>query len=423
MLESWTLPLIIAMFSLGYLAIICESFLRVNKATTALALASCLWLILNVSADFGQTATQQNLKEHFLGICEFIFFLWGAMIIVEIINDHKGLEVISHFLNVRSKRLQLWLFGFFSFFLSAILDNLTTTIVMITIIRKLCPDPEERKILGGAVVIAANAGGAWTPIGDVTTTMLWIGGQVTTVPLMKELLMPSALCVIASFFVLNFYLKGKTLASKQVKKLQIDSKGVCMGCLGFLALVSVPVFKVLTGFPPFVGMLLAMSLLGIISDLVDRTYKEEHPPFHRILHRVDTSTILFFLGILLSVDALETSGILHVLAQWTNETFSSVTSIAFSVGVFSSIIDNVPLVKACMGMYSLEQYPQNHSFWQLIAYSAGVGGNLLVIGSAAGIAFMGMERVGFFWYIKHISFAALVGYLAGFGYYLLQQAL
>ena len=418
MFDGFSLTLILTLFFLGYLAIICEAFLGVNKTTTSLALASFLWFILNISGGAtGHEMSLIELKGHFLNICEFIFFLWGAMIIVEIINEYKGLDSISYFLNVESKRLQLWLIGFFSFFLSSVLDNLTTTIVMLSIIRKLVPEAEDKKIMGAAVVIAANAGGAWTPIGDVTTTMLWIGGQITPLPIMKSLFLPSAICASVSLFLLSGFIHGKTRFPKEMKNLQIHPKSIFMGLLGFLALLIVPAFKIMTGFPPFVGMLLVMSVMGIISDIIGDGKTGDHHPFHRIMTRVDTSTILFFLGILLSVDALETSGLLQSLAQGMNQIFSNSNLIPFSVGIVSSLIDNVPLVQACMGMYSQEVFPKDASFWHLIAYSAGVGGNLLIIGSAAGIAFMGIEKVSFFWYVKRVSLAAFIGYVAGFLFY------
>jgi Na+/H+ antiporter NhaD/arsenite permease-like protein len=418
MLENATILLIVTLFSLGYCVVITEAFLNINKAITALLLGSVLWFILGLSSEFAFSDTFANLEHHVLQIAEFLLFLWGAMIIVEIMNAHHALNMISSMLSITSKKLRFWCIGIITFFCSSLLDNLTTTIVMVSIVQKLCKDIDERKITGCAVVIAANAGGAWTPIGDVTTTMLWIGGQVSTLALMKNLFIPSIACVGASLLWLSHSIHGREEKCLEIAN-GVTKKSLFIGILGILALVIVPVLKIFTGIPPYLGMLLSMSVMGMISDLMKPTLDGKKLAFHEIIHRVDTSTILFFLGILVSVAALDRAGILSALAMKLDTMFDHAAAVPFVIGLCSAVIDNVPLVAASISMYPLDIYPKDDRFWHLIAYAAGIGGNLLIIGSAAGVALMGMEKVSFFWYIKRVTLAAFIGYIVGFACYLL----
>jgi Na+/H+ antiporter NhaD/arsenite permease-like protein len=401
------------LFLLGYSAIVFEGLLAINKTTTALALAFLMWTSIHASHGLSDEFALSALHTQFADICEFIFFVWGAMIIVEIINEHKGLEVVSYFLHGKSAKSQHWIMCFFAFFLSSVLDNLTTTIVMLSILGKKCENSDNRRLIGAACVLAANCGGAWTPIGDVTTTMLWIGGQISTIPLIKQLFLPSFCCAFASTLFLSRMITNEAVKVSAPPE-KISAKSVLIGVLGVCSLVFVPIFKILTGFPPYVGMLLSMSVVGVISDVIDGPNKYGHLPFYRVMQRVESSTILFFMGILLSVGALEAAGVLGQLTQVVSVYIQKPAEISFLVGIVSALIDNVPLVKACMGMYSTALYPKNHELWMQLAYTAGVGGNLLIIGSASGIIFMDKEKVGFLWYFKRITPIAFASYILGF---------
>ncbi len=409
----------IAVFVIGYFFITIESITHINKATVALMIAIICWVLKFADK---HESNPSLLAEHLANISQVVFFLLGALSIVEIINVHKGFSIISKFVSVSSKRKLLWTMGFITFFLSAVLDNLTTTIVMVSLLCKLVKPSEDRWIIGGGIVIAANAGGAWTPIGDVTTTMLWIGGQISSVAILKGLFLPSIACMLASLVPLTFMLQDTVEPSSETKSDETPEPwGVFIFFLGIGSLIFVPVFKLLTGLPPFVGVFLGLSIMWIVTDLVHSRYDgREHLRVPYVFTRIDLSSTLFFLGILLAVGALDSAGILASLAAWLDATVGNVTVIAGSIGIASAIVDNVPLVAATMGMYGLEQYPVDAPFWQLIAFCAGTGGSILIIGSAAGVVFMGMEKVDFFWYLRKISFSALIGYLVGMGVYLLQ---
>lgn len=310
--------------------------------------------------------------------------------------------------------------GLVAFFLSSVLDNLTTTIVMITVLRKLIDDSEDRLIIGSGVVIAANAGGAWTPIGDVTTTMLWIGGQVSTLSIMYKLFLPSFVCLIVALLGLSFLLKGD-FAKKYIHDIpqKLEPMGKLVFFMGIAALVFVPIFKVVTGLPPFMGMFFGLSIMWITTDLVHRGYHDRlHLRMTQVFTKIDLSSLLFFIGILLAIDALDAAHILEHLAASLQRTIGNDNIIATSIGLASAVIDNVPLVAASMGMYPLTQHPIDSHFWNLVAYCAGTGGSILIIGSAAGVVFMGMEKVNFMWYFKRISLSALAGYFAGILVYL-----
>ncbi len=415
---SWVM---IFVFILGYFLITIEHITHINKATIALMMAVACWVL-----QFGNETvlSEENLSflgHHLANISQVVFFLLGALTIVEIINVHHGFDMISQILRVQSKRKVLWVFGALAFVLSAILDNLTTTVVMITLLREMVKEGEDRLLIGGGVVVAANAGGAWTPIGDVTTTMLWIGGEISTLNIMKILLLPSIICMIVAIGCLSWMLSGKFQAKKLNAKEKSEPIGRFIFYLGIGSLVFVPIFKILTGLPPFMGMLFGLSVMWLITDIIHyREDSQNHLRVPSVLTRIDLSGVLFFLGILLAINALETAGLLEMLAKYLDTTIGNTSMIAALIGLASAVVDNVPLVAATMGMYDMSQYPVDHSLWQLIAYCAGTGGSILLIGSAAGVVFMGMEKVDFVWYIKRISIPALLGYFAGMVIYLIE---
>jgi NhaD family Na+/H+ antiporter len=408
--------LMILIFILGYFFITIEHVTKINKTSIALLMAIICWLLQFINHIESHKSNLNYLAEHLANISQVIFFLLGALTIVEIINAHKGFKLISNMIRFRSKRKLLWFLGIISFFLSSVLDNLTTTIVMVTLLRKLASEGEDRLLIGGAAVIAANAGGAWTPIGDVTTTMLWIGGQLSTLAVMKVLFLPSIACLIVGLLVLSFSLQGEFSQANQKEENTMEPMGTTVFWLGIGCLIFVPIFKIATGLPPFMGMIFGLGFMWLFTDIVHSRYEHrKHLLVPHIMTRIDISGVLFFLGILLAIDALHTAGLLQSLANWMDHTIANSDVIAIVIGLVSAIIDNVPLVAAAMGMYGLSQYPTDSSFWNLIAYCAGTGGSILVIGSAAGVAFMGLERVQFFWYMRRIGFAALLGYFAGIG--------
>lgn len=419
LINAYTLGMI-AIFVLGYAALTFEHVLRINKTTIALLMGIGCW-ILQFTNDIVYDSPDENmnfLTHHLANISQVIFFLLGALTVVELISSHNGFKIISDNINVKSKRQLLWVLGVITFFLSAVLDNLTTTIVMISLIQKIIKDKEDRWLIGGAIVVAANAGGAWTPIGDVTTTMLWIGGQVTSVGVIKSLFLPSLACFIASFLCISYMLKGDITYPAKEDTEAVEPLGNLIFALGIGALIFVPVFKLLTGLPPFMGIMFGLGVLWLVTDIAHRRDKNRHHlRVEHVITKIDMSGVLFFFGILLCINALETAGLLTGLAHWLDHKIGNTDLIATMIGIASAIVDNVPLVAASMGMYSMEQYPQDSSFWKLIAYCAGTGGSMLIIGSAAGVVFMGLEKVDFVWYFRRISFAALVGYFAGIGVY------
>uniref|UniRef100_A0A0E0EPD3 Citrate transporter-like domain-containing protein n=1 Tax=Oryza meridionalis TaxID=40149 RepID=A0A0E0EPD3_9ORYZ len=349
------------------------------------------------------------------------------MTIVEIIDAHQGFKLVTDNISTRNPRTLLWVIGFVTFFLSSILDNLTSTIVMVSLLRKLVPPSEYRKLLGAVVVISANAGGAWTPIGDVTTTMLWIHGQITTLNTMQGLFLPSVVSLAVPLALMSLTSEANGSSQKSSSLLsseQMAPRGQLVFAVGLGALVFVPVFKALTGLPPFMGMMLGLAILWILTDAIhygDSGRQRLKVP--QALSRIDTQGVLFFLGILMSVGSLESAGILRQLANYLDANIPNADLIASAIGVASAIIDNVPLVAATMGMYDLTSFPQDADFWQLVAFCAGTGGSMLIIGSAAGVAFMGMEKVDFFWYFRKVSGFALAGYAAGIITYLAAQNL
>ncbi len=407
--------IILIAFSIGYALIALESQIKINKAAIALFTGVIIWTTY-ILFNSGPEEVVQQLIEHIGDISQIIFFLLGAMTIVELIDSYNGFDVITRQIKTNDKRILLVILSFLTFFLSSVLDNLTTTIVMVTLTRKLIDDKKDRLFFIGMIVIAANSGGAWTPIGDITTTMLWIGGQITTVNIMQKLFLPSLLSMIVPLSIIFFWIKGhfqKMSNSNQQSTVPNLEKNVVF-FTGISALVFVPVFKSITHLPPFIGMLFGLSVLWIVTELLNRNRAhEEKITVTNALRKIDIPSILFFLGILIAVTGLESTGLLSRLAAHLMSSVGNLKIIAMALGVLSAIIDNVPLVAASMGMYDLQTYPADHYFWELIAYCAGTGGSILIIGSAAGVAAMGIGKVDFFWYLKNISLVALIGYLSG----------
>lgn len=414
---------VIIIFIVGYLLIALEHPIKVNKTATALITGVLCWTFFAL-ANSDQAFIKSELSHHLSEISGILFFLIGAMTIVELVDAHQGFRFITDIIKTTDVRKLLWIVCVVTFFLSSILDNLTTAIVMVSLTRKLVFDRERRLFFAGMIIIAANAGGAWSPIGDVTTTMLWIGGQISSAAIVTQTFIPSLVCLLVPMMYLTFTLKGKLEPGDDSSDGQLGSSGAgkLMLTVGVIALVSVPVFKSITHLPPYMGMMLGLAVLWIVSEFVnpdaDEAEKKQFTAGHA-LSRIDTSGVLFFMGILLAVGALESMGTLHHFATWLNETIGDNRIIISMIGVVSAIVDNVPLVAACMGMYSLEIYPMDHMIWEYLAYCAGTGGSILVIGSAAGVAVMGMEKLDFIWYLKKISFLAVIGYAAGAAAFLL----
>jgi Na+/H+ antiporter NhaD/arsenite permease-like protein len=358
----------------------------------------------------------EELSLHLGAVSEILFFLLGAMTIVELVDAHHGFKVITDRITTRNSRALLWVLSIITFFLSAILDNLTTSIVMVSLLRKLINDQEQRKFYAGMVIIAANAGGAWSPLGDVTTTMLWIGGQISAVAIIMQLIIPSLVCLLVPLLVISMRMKGNLKGEALEMEGDTHEKSTLMLIIGVGGLIFVPIFKTVTHLPPYMGMLLALGVVWITSELInsDKDDEERHAytPAHA-LSKIDTSSVLFFLGILIAIGALEATHLLTNLAEWMSATIGNLDIIVFTIGLASAVIDNVPLVAATMGMYDLTAFPQDSKLWEFLAYCAGTGGSVLIIGSAAGVAVMGMEKIDFVWYIKRISLLALIGYVAG----------
>lgn len=415
MLHTW----LILFFSLGYLAIIFERFLHVNKAAIALTMGAVCWLFYFVHLPPGNS--QDSFAVQIYDVSQIILFLLAAMVIVELIDSHHGFKMITDMLYTASKRRMLWFLIGMSFFMSAVLDNLTTMIVMVSLLKKLFNNKQERWFIGSLLVITVNAGGAWTPIGDVTTTMLWINNKITTVATIKSLFLPSLTCAALAGLLGMFYFKGNHHAKPASFHLPMEPGGRQVLFMGIGSLVLIPVWKGIFDLPPFLGALLGLGTLWLATDIMHHRHGEErwHLRVLHILTKIDISGILFFLGILLAIDSLTEAGILKEFASWLNQIIPSERGIAILIGLISSVIDNVPLVAATMGMYERTQFPTDAPFWQMIAYAAGTGGSVLIIGSAAGVAFMGLEKVDFIWYLKHISWIALISYFAGFAVYFL----
>ena len=445
-MSSLTIAIIVC-FVIGYLFIATESLTKVNKAAIALLMFVVCWTLFMVDPGSyfpglqGQeliNAVSASIEEHLGSTSTTLFFLMGAMTIVEIVDQNGGFNWVRNVMHTKSKRALLWRIAFMTFILSAILDNLTTSIVMIMILRKLVHDHKDRIIFASLVIIAANSGGAFSPIGDVTTIMLWNKGVITAAGVISEILVPSIISMVVPALILQLGLKGE-LDNEDPMKVKSDYEVLdftskqrkAVFIIGVGGLMLVPVFKTITHLPPFVGILLVLGVLWTVTEVFYRNLHRENDRegtqkrVSNLLHNIDMSTILFFLGILMAVACLEDVGVLTALGKFLNDTFNGnhylVTGI---IGVLSSVIDNVPLVAGCMGMYPVQAVGDmavDGIFWQLLAYCAGVGGSILIIGSAAGVVVMGLEKITFGWYMKHVSWIAFAGYLAGIiSYYLIR---
>jgi NhaD family Na+/H+ antiporter len=420
---------LIIVFVITYLLITLEHPLGINKSATALLGAGLLWTIYAVS---NTAPVTHELSESLVATAQIVFFLLGAMTIVEVIDAHQGFDVITRRINTTSLTGLLWLICTITFFLSAVLDNLTTTIVMVSLLRKLLDKREDRLMFAGMVVIAANAGGAWSPIGDVTTTMLWIGGQITAANIVKNLFIPSVVNLLIPLLALGYMMRGRPveapapISPADNNEITSPAERMVVFCLGMGVLIAVPLFKTLTHLPPFMGVLFGLGLVWLVADLMHKDKDEDQKGQFTLTHaltRIDMSSIIFFVGILLAVATLEHTHLLASLAGWLDQTIGRLDVIVTLIGFISAIVDNVPLVAAAMGMYDLNTHPADSFLWEFLAYCAGTGGSILIIGSAAGVAAMGLERIDFIWYLKRISWLALLGYLAGAAIYVVQFSL
>jgi Na+/H+ antiporter NhaD/arsenite permease-like protein len=473
--------LILLIFVLGYLAIALEHPLKINKTASALIVGVLTWTVYILNADtilnlsfspsWGELGNQvknildhikpslsenqwissgwadkisvfnepyhfviEELEHHLIEISEILFFLLGAMTIVEIIDQHEGFKVITDKITTTNKVKLLWIIAVITFFMSAVLDNLTTTIVMVALLKKLIHDQKTRWFFVSMVVLAANSGGAWSPIGDVTTIMLWIGGQITALSIMGQILLPSIVSIVVPLAIVSFSMKGEVKRPVKLsseKSYTTYKERMIVFTFGVGALLFVPVFKTITHLPPYMGMLFGLGVLWVVTEIMHKSKTPEingRLKVFNIIRRVDTPTVLFFLGILSAVACLQSAGHLNIMAGWLNNHLGNVYTINMAIGMLSSVVDNVPLVAGAMGMYDIALpgatgYPamfvQDGSFWELLAFCAGTGGSILIIGSAAGVAAMGLEKIDFIWYLKKISLLAILGYVSGIGTYYL----
>lgn len=417
--------LIIIVFLLAYIVIAFEHSFKINKTAPALLSGALCWTIYILFSSDKDIVSEQLLEDMgaFSGI---LFFLMGAMTIVEIVDLHGGFNVITELIKQTNKRKLLWIISGIAFFLSPVLDNLTTAIVVVSLLQKLIADPRERLYFVGMIVVAANAGGAWSPIGDVTTTMLWLGGQITAGNIIKVLLIPSIVSVVVPLLIVTPRFSGHIVRPELPSGISAVERRQQLIVLvtGITVLVLVPVFKTLTHLPPYMGILVGLGIMWVVAEKISAS--KEHEEAYKLspayaLRKIDSASILFFLGILLSIAALERIGLLHSLAKGMDDVIGNKNAIVLIMGVLSSVIDNVPLMAAAQGMYSLNTFPVDDPLWEFLAYCTGTGGSILIIGSAAGVAVMGIAKVDFFWYLKKISWVALAGYLAGAAAFLIMQ--
>jgi Na+/H+ antiporter NhaD/arsenite permease-like protein len=421
------ITILLIVFALGYLAITLEHTIKINKSATALITAVICWTLIISNAASKELIIEQ-LSHHLSSISEIVFFLLGAMTIVEIIDAHDGFQNITESIKTTNKTKLIWLISVITFFLSAVLDNLTTTIVMISILNKLIEDKKTKWLLLGLVIISSNANGAWSPIGDVTTTMLWIGGQISPLNIIQQTFLASLVSMIVPTLIINYIIKGNIELKPNVENnLNFNTNSfernlifyVGIGCLLF-----VPIFKTITHLPPYMGILLSLGIIWTITELIHKRKQDNEKGILSVSHalrKIDTPSILFFFGILMSISSLEVIGILPQMASTLNSSVGNINVVAICIGLLSAVFDNVPLVAALQSMYSLNDYPQDHYFWELLAFTAGTGGSCLIIGSAAGVAVMGIEKIDFFWYLKKMSWIALIGFIAGVGTFLIQH--
>lgn len=427
----------IIVFVLGYLAIALEHPIRIDKAASALVAGTVCWALYAFMASGAHDhGVEEHLLHHLSEIASILFFLMGAMTIVELVDGHQGFSVITDKIKTTNKVKLIWIVAVLTFFFSAVLDNLTTSIVMVSLLRKLIDDKETRWFFAGVIVIAANAGGAWSPIGDVTTTMLWIGGQITAGAVIKGVFLCSLVCMVVPLLIVSFRLKGNVTRPEKVIGVghgHVDipeNEKRLVFFAGVLGLLFVPVFKTVTHLPPFMGMMLSLGVLWILTERLHRNKISEDKQGLSVLtalRKIDTASVLFFLGILLAVSSLQSAGQLGMVADSLDGVFDTTThagvyGINIVIGLLSSIVDNVPLVAAAMGMYSIGDgyFVQDGLFWEFLAYCAGTGGSALIIGSAAGVAVMGIEKIDFIWYLKRITGLAVIGYLAGAAWYIFE---
>jgi Na+/H+ antiporter NhaD/arsenite permease-like protein len=413
---------LIACFVIGYLAITLEHKLKLDKAAIALLTGVGCWTIFAIGGDQTQhQGLESGLAHHLSEVASILFFLLGAMTIVQLMDDYHAFDQLAKIINIKNKRIFIWQVSWMTFFISSALDNLTTTIIMVTLVGKIVADRDYRLYVVGMIIIAANAGGAWSPIGDVTTTMLWMGKQIDAITVIKDLLLPSIVCTVVPLLALWPKTNGPLDIQTSVKDPEAKSYSVSrqrlMFFVGLSGLLFVPIFKTVTHLPPYMGMMGALAIIWLVTALISKRddRSEQKEAVHQALERIDTPTIFFFFGILISVAALQQAGILLEVGKWLDLHIANPQFINVLIGFFSAIFDNVPLVAAIQNMYSLNQFPTNDPYWTLLAYTAGTGGSMLIIGSAAGVAAMGIERISFGEYLRKISWLALIGYLAGVG--------
>ncbi len=420
------IPILLLVAILGYLSIIFESPIRINKTITAILTGALCWIVIAIFNPGNAPLISEKLITYFGEIAGLLIFLLGAMTIVELIDLHKGFTVITHRIRTKSVLELLWIVGFVTFILSALLDNLATAIIMVTLLKKLMPKGEVRMTLAGIVVIAANAGGAFSPIGDVTTTLLWIGGQVSALGIVKILILPSIMVLLVPLIIASYRMKGFAVLRAQISMADAKREEKMKGSLsvfsaGVIGLVLVPVIKTITGLPPFIGVLVSLSMVSLVSIVYHRNKTQDEKDKYSVataLSKVDVSSILYFMGILLMVFALQEVHILSQLAAFLETHLPNNNLMIIAIGILSSLVDNGSLVAATQGMFSLTEFPIDNSLWEFIALCAGTGGSMLIIGSAAGIAIMEKEKMTFMWYFKKITPLAIAGYIAGIVTYL-----
>ncbi len=424
------MTMVAVVFVLAYSMIALEHPIKINKSATALLAAGLMWTLYSFASPLGAEGVSHQLTEKLAETAAIVFFLICAMTIVEVTDSHGGFEVITSRIKATKLTSLLWIIGFIAFYLSSILDNMTTTIVMVALMKRLLKEHKQRLFFAGIIVIAANAGGAWTPIGDVTTTMLWIGGQITTGNIMKGLWIASMLNLLVPLVIASFFLKGSVVPPDKVENggatntSQFEKN--LMFFMGMGSLIFVPVFKAVTHMPPYLGILLALGVLWVVGNILHRNKPDEekdHLRLAKALKRIDMASVVFFIGILLAVATLSANGMLPALAHWLDAKLGNQSLIVIIIGLCSAVIDNIPLVAASMGMYPLSQFPTDSFIWEFMAYCAGTGGSILIIGSAAGVAAMGLEKIEFFWYARRIGPLAFAGYFAGVAAYIIQYNL
>lgn len=421
--------MVAVVFILAYSMIALEHPLKINKSATALVAAGLMWTLYSFASPLGVEAVSHQLTEKLAETAAIVFFLICAMTIVEVTDSHGGFEVITSRIKAKKLTTLLWIISFITFFFSAILDNMTTTIVMVALMRRLLKEHKQRLFFAGIIVVAANAGGAWSPIGDVTTTMLWIGGQITTANIMKGVWIPSMINLLVPLTIASFMLKGNVVPPDRVESGATNTSQFeknFMFFMGMGSLIFVPIFKAITHLPPYLGILFALGVLWLIGNLLHRNKaadEKEHLTLTRALRKIDMASVIFFIGILLAVATLSANGMLPALAHWLDVQLGSQSLIVIIIGLVSAVVDNIPMVAASMGMYPLSQFPTDSFIWEFMAYCAGTGGSILIIGSAAGVAAMGLEKIEFFWYARRIGPLALIGYFAGAAAYIIQYNL